>query len=120
VQFLTHSFTALSIVSLVHVSGCRACKHSAQYMQESLGGSLSCQTCMPAQHTQVLDLCSDDELESVYDLLHAPSPFSPVVKSLVAESEPALLGLRGRVSQGAVLCQKSDDLLECKPGWVGW
>ena len=49
-------------------------------------------------HMQVLDLCSDDELESVYELLYAPSPFSPMVKSLVAESEPALLGLRGRVS----------------------
>jgi len=47
---------------------------------------------------QVLDLCSDDELESIYELLYAPSPFSPMIKSLVSESEPALLGLRGRLS----------------------
>eukprot|EP00798_Chlamydomonas_sp_ICE-L_P005100 gene5100-34900_t len=47
---------------------------------------------------ELLDLCSDDELESVYTILHSQSPFSPVVKSLVAEKEPPLLELRGRLS----------------------
>lgn len=47
---------------------------------------------------QVLDLCTDEELELVYDVLHSSSPFSPVVKSLVTENEPAMVELRGRVS----------------------
>jgi hypothetical protein len=47
---------------------------------------------------QVLDLCSDDELEGIYNILFGPSPFSPVVKSIVKEDEPALLQLRGRSS----------------------
>lgn len=47
---------------------------------------------------EVLDLCSDEELEAVYNILHGPSPFSPVVKSLVKESEPPLVELRGRTS----------------------
>ena len=47
---------------------------------------------------EVLDLCSDEELEALYGELHSPSPFSPVVKSLVQQSEPALVALRGRTS----------------------
>jgi hypothetical protein len=47
---------------------------------------------------EVLDLCSDAELEALYNILHASSPFSPVVKSLVREEEPPLLQLRGRTS----------------------
>lgn len=47
---------------------------------------------------EALDLCSDDELEALYDVLHCSSPFSPVLKSLVVEKEPALLQLRGRRS----------------------
>jgi len=47
---------------------------------------------------EVLDLCSDEELEMVYNILHSNSPFSPVVKSIVTEKEPALVELRGRVS----------------------
>jgi hypothetical protein len=47
---------------------------------------------------EVLDLCSDEELEALYGVLHSPSPFSPVVKSLVQQSEPALVALRGRTS----------------------
>jgi len=79
-------------------------------------------------HPQVLDLCSDDELESIYELLYAPSPFSPVVKSLVAESEPALLGLRGRVrSRGKAVHASTHSTMDasartclgCMPGWAG-
>lgn len=47
---------------------------------------------------EVLDLCSDEELECIYNILHASSPFSPVVKSIVREDEPPLLQLRGRSS----------------------
>jgi hypothetical protein len=47
---------------------------------------------------EVLDLCSDDELECIYNILHGASPFSPVVKSIVREDEPPLLQLRGRTS----------------------
>jgi hypothetical protein len=47
---------------------------------------------------EVLDLCSDEELECIYDILHSASPFSPVVKSIVREDEPPLLQLRGRSS----------------------
>lgn len=83
------------------LSACYAHAHTHTQNAESVMSCISHYSCVPRSHrthpTQVLDLCSDDELESVYDLLHAPSPFSPVVKSLVAESEPALLGLRGRV-----------------------
>lgn len=46
----------------------------------------------------VLDICSDEELELLYNTLHGPSPFSPVIKSLAAEDEPALIQLRGRSS----------------------
>lgn len=47
----------------------------------------------------VLDLCSDDELESLYNILHSTSPFSPVLKSLVVQDkEPALISQRGRRS----------------------
>lgn len=46
---------------------------------------------------QVLDLCSEDELEAVHVVLHGPSLFSPLVKSLVTESEPPMIHLRGRV-----------------------
>ena len=42
---------------------------------------------------------SDDELEEVYNILHSPSPLSPLLKSLVLErSEPPLLQQRGRSS----------------------
>lgn len=47
---------------------------------------------------EVLDLCSDEELECIYNILHSASPFSPVVKSIVREDEPPLLQLRGRTS----------------------
>lgn len=47
---------------------------------------------------EVLDLCSDDELETIYNILFGTSPFSPVVKSIVKEDEPPLLQLRGRTS----------------------
>lgn len=47
---------------------------------------------------EVLDLCSDEELEALYNILYAASPFSPVVKSIVREDEPPLLQLRGRTS----------------------
>lgn len=47
---------------------------------------------------QVLDLCSDEELEGLYNILHGPSPFSPLVKSLVTVKEPALVEVRGRSS----------------------
>lgn len=47
---------------------------------------------------ELLDLCTDHELETVYNILFGPSPFSPVVKSLVKESEPCMLDQRGRSS----------------------
>eukprot|EP00208_Stichococcus_sp_RCC1054_P004108 CAMPEP_0206134656 /NCGR_PEP_ID=MMETSP1473-20131121/134_1 /ASSEMBLY_ACC=CAM_ASM_001109 /TAXON_ID=1461547 /ORGANISM="Stichococcus sp, Strain RCC1054" /LENGTH=373 /DNA_ID=CAMNT_0053526275 /DNA_START=271 /DNA_END=1393 /DNA_ORIENTATION=- len=47
---------------------------------------------------EVLELCSMEELEEVYDCLFGASPLSPVVKSLVTESEPAAGHLRGRDS----------------------
>ncbi len=47
---------------------------------------------------QVLDLCSDEELEVLYNILNGPSPFSPLLKSLVAVKEPALVEVRGRSS----------------------
>lgn len=34
---------------------------------------------------QVLELCGDDELSGIYMELTGPSPFSPLVKSVVAE-----------------------------------
>ncbi|GIL65383.1 hypothetical protein Vafri_19137 [Volvox africanus] len=47
----------------------------------------------------VLDICTDDELEALYNILHSTSPFSPVIKSLLVErDEPALVSLRGRRS----------------------
>ncbi|GLC36370.1 hypothetical protein PLESTB_000769200 [Pleodorina starrii] len=47
----------------------------------------------------VLDMCTDDELEALYNILHSTSPFSPIVKSLLVErDEPALVSLRGRRS----------------------
>ncbi|KAK9822234.1 hypothetical protein WJX81_003153 [Elliptochloris bilobata] len=46
----------------------------------------------------VLDLCSDDELEEVHGVLFGVSPLSPVVKSLVADNEPAAVALRGRAA----------------------
>ncbi|KAF8063867.1 hypothetical protein HT031_003724 [Scenedesmus sp. PABB004] len=51
-----------------------------------------------AELWEVLDLCSDEELEGLYGILFGASPFSPVVKSIVTEDEPALLQLRGRTS----------------------
>jgi hypothetical protein len=47
---------------------------------------------------QVLDLCSDDDLEQLYGILFGPSPFSPVVKSLVTQDEPLAMEQRGRAS----------------------
>ncbi|KAI8464180.1 MAG: hypothetical protein J3K34DRAFT_474538 [Monoraphidium minutum] len=47
---------------------------------------------------QVLDLCSDEHLEQLYAILYGASPFSPVVKTLVAQDEPAALQARGRAS----------------------
>lgn len=38
----------------------------------------------PSKHT---DLASDDELKEIWGILHGPSPFSPLVKSLVMASE---------------------------------
>ncbi|EFJ44503.1 hypothetical protein VOLCADRAFT_95192 [Volvox carteri f. nagariensis] len=47
----------------------------------------------------VLDMCTDDELEALYNILHSTSPFSPIIKSLLVErDEPALVSLRGRRS----------------------
>lgn len=45
-----------------------------------------------------LDLCSDDELSILHKLIHSRSPFSPLLKSLCLENEPALLDKRGRLS----------------------
>ncbi|MEW5308619.1 MAG: hypothetical protein WDW38_000563 [Sanguina aurantia] len=47
---------------------------------------------------QVLDLCTDTELEALFAVLHSRSPFSPLVKNMLVEKEPALLQQRGRVS----------------------
>lgn len=68
---------------------------------------------------QVLDLCNDEELEAVYNILHGPSPFSPVVKSMVVEKEPALVELRGRVSLGvqpAPVCHIRTTCSHCSNG----
>ncbi|KIY99117.1 hypothetical protein MNEG_8844 [Monoraphidium neglectum] len=43
-------------------------------------------------------MCDDDHLEQLYAILFGPSPFSPVVKTLVAQDEPAALQQRGRAS----------------------
>ncbi len=44
-------------------------------------------------------MCSEEELDELYSILHGKSPFSPVVKSLVKENEPAMcVALRGRGS----------------------
>lgn len=53
---------------------------------------------LPAPPPQVLDLCTDEELEALYSILYGASPFSPVVKSLVREKEPPMLQQRGRAS----------------------
>jgi hypothetical protein len=45
-------------------------------------------------------MCSDEELEALHAVLHAPSPLSPLVKSLVAEREPPEVERRGRVRMG--------------------
>lgn len=55
---------------------------------------------------EVLDLCSDDELETIYNILFGASPFSPVVKSIVKEDEPPLLQLRGRTSIMHKVCAR--------------
>lgn len=47
---------------------------------------------------QVLDLCSDEDLEQLYAILYGPSPFSPIVKTLVAPDEPVAVQQRGRAS----------------------
>ncbi|KAL6750299.1 hypothetical protein V8C86DRAFT_2817219 [Haematococcus lacustris] len=51
-----------------------------------------------AELWQVLDLCSNEELEAIYNELHTVSLLSPVVKSLMTENEPPLLEQRGRPS----------------------
>lgn len=45
---------------------------------------------------EVLDLCSDDELVALYNMLHSASPFSPLLKTLVRQEQPAALADRGR------------------------
>lgn len=47
---------------------------------------------------EVLNLCQDEELERIYDELFGQSPFSPVVKSVVAVNEPSALTFHGRKS----------------------
>ena len=47
---------------------------------------------------EVLELCNREELELLYDTLFAPSLFSPFVKSLVVEKEPAAVEYRGRTT----------------------
>ena len=47
---------------------------------------------------EVLELCNREELELLYDTLFAPSLFSPFVKSLVVEKEPAAVEYRGRTA----------------------
>lgn len=32
-----------------------------------------------------LDMCTDDELEALYKILHSTSPFSPIIKSLLVD-----------------------------------
>jgi hypothetical protein len=61
---------------------------------------------------EVLDLCSDEELETIYDVLFGPSPFSPVVKSMVKEDEPPLLQLRGRTSIMHKVCAAKGTLAQ--------
>ncbi|CAL8466741.1 g6277 [Coccomyxa elongata] len=46
----------------------------------------------------LLDLANDDELEAVHDILYGLSPLSPLIKSLVADNEPAAIASRGRAS----------------------
>lgn len=47
---------------------------------------------------EVLDLCSDQELEEVHNILTNPHPFGPLVKSLVLDREPPAVAYTGRVS----------------------
>ncbi len=58
-----------------------------------------------AELWQVLDMCGDDELEALHAVLHAPSPLSPLVKSVVRDDEPPLLSLRGRASIMHKVCR---------------
>ncbi|KAJ9531628.1 hypothetical protein QJQ45_021777 [Haematococcus lacustris] len=56
-----------------------------------------------AELWQVLDLCSNEELEAIYNELHTVSLLSPVVKSLMTENEPPLLEQRGRPAVSGAL-----------------
>lgn len=55
---------------------------------------------------EVLELCSMEELEEVYNCLFGSSPLSPIVKSIVTENEPAAGRLRGRSSLMRVIDQR--------------
>eukprot|EP01024_Parvocaulis_polyphysoides_P041205 TRINITY_DN37783_c1_g3_i1.p1 TRINITY_DN37783_c1_g3~~TRINITY_DN37783_c1_g3_i1.p1 ORF type:complete len:387 (+),score=43.67 TRINITY_DN37783_c1_g3_i1:176-1336(+) len=45
---------------------------------------------------RTLELCEDDELCAVYDILQADSWFSPLGKRILGENEPSALNFRGR------------------------
>lgn len=45
---------------------------------------------------EVMGFCDDAELEAVHHILYGPSPFSPVVKSIVGDNEPPAVSRRGR------------------------
>lgn len=46
----------------------------------------------------VLELASDDELDSLHSTLHRPSLLSPAVKNVVANKEPASVAICGRTA----------------------
>ncbi len=46
----------------------------------------------------VLELATDDELDSIYLTLHRPSLLSPAVKNVVANTEPASVAICGRTA----------------------
>lgn len=71
----------------------------------------ACSLDVDREFWEVLDLCSDEELECIYHILHGASPFSPVVKSIVREDEPPLLQLRGRTSIMHKVCWRLAELL---------
>jgi len=47
---------------------------------------------------EVLELCDQDELELIHETLFSPRLFSPIVKTLVAEREPANVLHQGRTT----------------------
>jgi hypothetical protein len=85
-------------------SRCEGSQHSLDRTGSASGADSASLTVPVSQYDvdkdlwDVLDICSDEELEMLYNTLHGPSPFSPVIKSLAAEDEPLLLDLRGRGS----------------------